>query len=129
MKKFTILIVFAIAFFNVSLMNAQPSNDNIGSAVVIPHSANWCSADAAYTTVDATPDGNAASCWNTNPNYNVWFTFVATSPEVTVTIDRGGLKVQSVVSMLPSGKMMELQKWLVTAMWVIMMMWLSDILT
>ena len=54
--------------------------------------AGWCSADAEYTTVGATPDKNAASCWNTSPNYNRWFYFVATTPYVTITVDRGGSK-------------------------------------
>ncbi|MEZ5198093.1 MAG: hypothetical protein R2764_17395 [Bacteroidales bacterium] len=49
-----------------------------------------CSADAEYTTIGATPDRNAAGCWNTSPNYNRWFKFQATSPFVTLTIKRGG---------------------------------------
>ena len=60
--------------------------DYYEGAIEVPHQTGWCSPDAAYTTVGATPDRNAASCWNTNPDYNRWFYFVATSPFVTVTV-------------------------------------------
>ncbi len=63
--------------------------DYYEGAIVVPH-ADWCSLDAEYTTIGATPDRNAASCWNTSPNYNRWFTFQATSPFINITVDRGG---------------------------------------
>ena len=53
---------------------------------------NSCSADAAYTTYGMTADKNPGSCWNTAPNYNVWFKFVATTPHMKITISRGGTK-------------------------------------
>ncbi|MEZ5198092.1 MAG: hypothetical protein R2764_17390 [Bacteroidales bacterium] len=46
--------------------------------------------DGEFSTIGATPDLNAAGCWNTSPNYNRWFKFQATSPFVTLTIKRGG---------------------------------------
>jgi hypothetical protein len=52
---------------------------------------NWCSADAEYTTIGATPDKNAATCWNTSPNFNRWFKFQASNTEkITFTILSGG---------------------------------------
>jgi len=51
---------------------------------------NWQSADAQFTTVGATSDLNAASCWNTSPDFNRWFKFQAISPDVTVQVLRGG---------------------------------------
>ena len=51
---------------------------------------NWCSADGEFTTVGATPDVNAASCWNTSPSYNRWFTFVAQTENATIEVRRGG---------------------------------------
>ena len=85
MKKLILLITLVLTVMSFTTIIAQPANDNFASAIEVTHADDWCSADAAYTTVDATPDGNAGSCWNTNPNYNVWFYFVATSTEVTVT--------------------------------------------
>ncbi len=72
-------------------LNGQPLNDDIGFATVIPHTDGWTSANAAYTTNGATADGNAGTCWNTSPNYNVWFRFQATGPMVKITIRRGGV--------------------------------------
>ncbi|MCF6359224.1 MAG: T9SS type A sorting domain-containing protein [Cyclobacteriaceae bacterium] len=69
---------------------AQPVNDNFASATSLIHSANNCSVDAAYTTINATADLNAGSCWENGPNYNVWFTFVATSNEVTLDLKVAG---------------------------------------
>ncbi len=40
---------------------------------------NACSADAAYTTLNATADKSAASCWSNGPNYNRWFKFTASA--------------------------------------------------
>ncbi len=92
MKIYSTLLSITLFFLTITEMVAQPLNDNMGFATVVPHTSNWCSADAAYTTLGATADGSAASCWNTAPNYNVWFRFIATTNEVTVKVDRGGSK-------------------------------------
>jgi hypothetical protein len=42
---------------------------------------NGCSANAAYTTLNATPDRSAGSCWSNGPNYNRWFKFTATATQ------------------------------------------------
>ena len=60
-------------------------------AVVIPSINNWCSSDAAYSTVDASADQNKGSCWANGPNYNRWFTFKATATtKVTIKLKTGG---------------------------------------
>jgi hypothetical protein len=51
---------------------------------------NWCSADAAYTTINASADGIRGSCWNTGPNYDRWFTFVATTSDILIQLKTGG---------------------------------------
>ncbi len=63
-------------------------------AITIPHQDGWCSADAEYTTIGATADRNAGSCWNTNPNYNRWFKFQATDSIIKLTVKRGGPSYQ-----------------------------------
>jgi len=52
---------------------------------------NSCSADAAYTTLNATADRSAGSCWTNGPNYNRWFKFTATSHQyIKVQVKTGG---------------------------------------
>ncbi len=51
---------------------------------------NWCSADAVYTTMNASADGNRGSCWNTGPNFTRWFRFQATTTEILVQLKTGG---------------------------------------
>ena len=71
-------IVFITIFFSLHLQ-AQPGNDNFGSAYDISGLINSCSANAAYTTVAATPDMTAGTCAPNGPNYNVWFKFKASA--------------------------------------------------
>ncbi|MEZ5198091.1 MAG: hypothetical protein R2764_17385 [Bacteroidales bacterium] len=93
-------------------------------AITVPHTSDWCSLDAEYTTIGATPDLNAASCWNTNPNYNRWFKFQATTPEVTVTVKRGGAlgTIRRINAAI--WEVTALQKWRAIAMLAIMIMYL-----
>jgi Zn ribbon nucleic-acid-binding protein len=83
------LLSFLLVFFSLGLL-AQPANDNFASATSITHSSNNCSSDGAYTTVGGTADLSAGSCWENGPNYNVWFTFVATTTQVTLDLKVGG---------------------------------------
>lgn len=87
-------IIFTATLIVVStiLGYSQPSNDNQVNAIDVSTLINTCSTDAAYTTLNATSDGAAATCWNTSPNYNVWFSFVATTGQINITVDRGGSK-------------------------------------
>ncbi len=64
--------------------------DYKAGAVEVPH-AEWCSADAAYTNIDATNDELMGSCWSGTLNKNVWFRFLATGPEVTVSLKTGNI--------------------------------------
>lgn len=59
-------------------------------AIVLNDLNNWCSADAVYTTIDASPDGMAGSCWPNGPSFNRWFTFQATTSEALVRVRTGG---------------------------------------
>jgi hypothetical protein len=62
-------------------------------AIDVSSIINSCSADAAYTTVGATPDRNAGTVWNNSgPRYNRWFSFVATTPNIYIRVDIGGTK-------------------------------------
>ncbi len=73
------------------LMEATVDYDYYEGAVTIPHTNGWTSANAAYTTIGATPDKLPGSCWNTLPDYNRWFKFQATGTIAKVTVRRGGV--------------------------------------
>ncbi len=60
------------------------------AAMELPDISEWCSPLEAYTTIGATPDELAASCWNSGPNNNRWFKFKATTEDVTVRLLTGG---------------------------------------
>ncbi len=88
MKYYLTIVTFLCLFY----AKAQPANDNALNAIDVTSLVNnpGCSADAAYTTVNATADKNPGSCWNTTGGSNVWFWFTAPSSEVTVNINTGG---------------------------------------
>jgi len=52
---------------------------------------NSCSPDAAYSTQGATSDMSTGSCSDAG-DYNRWFKFQATTSELTIKVDRGGVK-------------------------------------
>jgi hypothetical protein len=69
--------------------------DFYNGAVDITDLNNWCSADAAYTTIGATSDKNVGSCWNTQGSVTIsnrWFKFTAVTANATIIVDRGGSK-------------------------------------
>ncbi len=70
---------------------AQPSNDDFSNAIVVTGLINGCSAAGAFTTVNATADGNAGSEWNGGlVDNNVWFSFVApTNGQINIRLVRG----------------------------------------
>lgn len=65
---------------------AQPTNDNCTTPIVLPNVANYCSAPAQFTNVGATPSGyGPATCFGAASN-DVWFSFVAQATDVTVVV-------------------------------------------
>ena len=71
-------------------VTSVPGNDNFSAAYIV--SSNYCSSDAAYTTLNASPDLSKGSTWPSGPSYNVWFKFQATTPVITVNLQRGNSK-------------------------------------
>jgi hypothetical protein len=59
-------------------------------AVLLNDLNNFCSADAFYSTSQATNDKNPGSCWNTTGGSNRWFKFVATTTQIKVQVKTGG---------------------------------------
>ena len=68
---------------------AQPANDNYAAAIDVSSIINLCSANAAFTTLNATADNNKGSAWDSGPNYNVWFKFTATTNYMKVQLNTG----------------------------------------
>ncbi|MCS7037144.1 MAG: gliding motility-associated C-terminal domain-containing protein [Saprospiraceae bacterium] len=79
-------LIAAVFFLWASYANAQPTNDNCTTPIVLPNVANYCSAPAQYTNVGATPSGyGPATCFGAASN-DVWFSFVAQATDVTVVV-------------------------------------------
>ena len=69
-------------------LNTSLSYDFYEGAKDVSSLINSCSPNAAYTTVGATMDKSQGSC-NNGSGYNRWFKFQATTPDITVKLDRG----------------------------------------
>ncbi len=70
-------------------INDQPNYDCIDGAIVIPNISNYCSGITSHTNLVATSDQSPAGCWQDNGgtgNSNVWFTFQATTPAVSIDV-------------------------------------------
>ncbi len=82
-------------FLSGHLTAQAPVNDDYANAIDVSSFINSCSANAAYTVVNATPDRNAGSEWSNSgsgPKSNVWFKFAATTDQIHIDINRGGSK-------------------------------------
>lgn len=79
------LLLF-IALFGVIAAMAQPSNDECTNPIFIPNVLNFCSSNAAYTNVDATPSTyGPATCFGATQK-DVWFAFTAQATDATITV-------------------------------------------
>jgi hypothetical protein len=86
----TFSITLTVLFILSSdIANAQPSNDNCitPQVVVIPNSGNIC---VTSTTVGATSDNTTNACDVGLPGNEVWFTYIATGADNTVTVTPTG---------------------------------------
>ena len=84
-KLFQLISQLACIFF-AGYLAAQPANDNCETAIFLNETKNWCSATGQFTTAGATVSAyNAAGCFASNGR-DVWFTFVATATNATITV-------------------------------------------
>ncbi|NOT38701.1 MAG: hypothetical protein HOP11_15110 [Saprospiraceae bacterium] len=78
-----------LIILNFSVLNtnwAQPVNDDCRKAIKIVDPTDYCSNNAEFTNVNATPSGyGPATCWGVVTN-DVWFSFRATATHVVITI-------------------------------------------
>ena len=69
------------------VLKAQaPANDNCSGAITLTTVSNFCSDNAAYTSINATPSGLAAAQNWTAPGNDVWFKFIATAFDVNISV-------------------------------------------
>ncbi len=73
-------------------MDDEISYDYFAGALVLSDLDGWCSDYSVYSTISATPDEGMGSCWPNGPNYNRWFRFQATSPDISVMVRTGGIE-------------------------------------
>jgi hypothetical protein len=71
-------------------INDKADYDFYEAAEELTNLNNYCSANAAYTTVLATKDKNHGSCWNTVGSSNRWFKFTASATNATIQLKTGG---------------------------------------
>ncbi len=89
MRNFTLLLLLTISFL---FSFAQPANDACPNAILISNVNNFCSTNGAGSTATATDDVattggfTAATCWGGTVN-DVWYKFVATATDVSITIN------------------------------------------
>lgn len=67
---------------------AQPVNDECADAIVLDDLVLWCSVPDAFTTVNATisPEDNPSCFPNNQDVFDVWFTFTAIAPVVSISV-------------------------------------------
>jgi len=67
-------------------LSAQPSNDDCAAAILIQDLTNFCSADAAFSNIDATPtDWQGDNTLSANGK-DVWFQFTAIASTINLVI-------------------------------------------
>ena len=80
---------FFIVFLSPLIAFSQPSNDECTGAIVLTNVNNWCSANGAYTNVNATQTlASLPTCWTGNvPSHDVWFAFTAVGQAMNIIVD------------------------------------------
>ena len=86
LRLFSVLVLSLFLAFSTF---GQVANDNCTSAqvITIPSSGNVC---ITSTTVNALSDNSTSSCDTGTPGNEVWFTFIATGSQNTVTVTPTG---------------------------------------
>jgi len=67
---------------------AQPANDECANAIPLDDVVLWCSQPDAFTTINATvsPEASPTCFPNTQEAFDVWFSFVAVGPIVSINV-------------------------------------------
>jgi SprB repeat/CHU_C Type IX secretion signal domain len=83
----TIILYLSIFLGSIGIAVAQPTNDDCNTPTPIPDVTNFCSAESGFSTTGATPSSySPPNCFTPGTGNDVWFSFVATATDVTITI-------------------------------------------
>ena len=87
-------LTFFILFLSISSIawaQTPPTNDDCLSAISIPDTDNYCSADMEFNNLEASPDPSSAEalaqCSSFNFSNGVWFTFRPNLPAIFISIN------------------------------------------
>ncbi|RYY26563.1 MAG: T9SS type B sorting domain-containing protein [Sphingobacteriaceae bacterium] len=84
--KLILLLSMFFCFAASVIAQAVPANDNCTGAITLTNVTNFCSDNAAYTSVNATAGSLAAAqSWPAAGN-DVWFKFIATAFDVNISV-------------------------------------------
>lgn len=87
MKKLYILLLCA-SITTAQLLAQTPANDECIDAIPITNVSDWCSAADQFTSINATisPQPNPVCFPNNQEVYDVWYSFVAEAPVVSISV-------------------------------------------
>lgn len=87
-RSFSLQWIAILPFlFCAVLATAQPINDACTGAIPLTDISDWCSNAGEFSNINATDEGPSASCFpNTQPNNDVWFSFVAEATTVNISV-------------------------------------------
>ncbi|WP_131536117.1 PKD domain-containing protein [Pedobacter nototheniae] len=85
--RFSFFLLF-ILFFSKSAQATfdPPINDELVNAITIVNTSVYCSEDAAYSNIEATPSNYAKPINWINTGKDVWFKFTATKYDVNISV-------------------------------------------
>lgn len=84
----SLTLFFLLVAFYANAHKAPPTNDELINAINVANTDGTCSADHAYTNIEATTSINSTPInWNGAIGKDVWFKFTATKFDVAVTVN------------------------------------------
>lgn len=92
MKQIRHILLLSVFFLSISFtLKAQaPLNDDCSGAITLTNVSNFCSDNATYTNVNATPSGLDKSQGWPAPGNDVWFKFTAIAFDVNISVTGDG---------------------------------------
>lgn len=98
-RLFLLFLFFGALPLAFPTLFAQPANNECENALLLTDLDDWCSANAAFTNVNADLSSfGPASCFSNTTGGDVWFSFVATATDVVIV-------AEGATSVAPGGTM------------------------
>ncbi len=92
MKQLRLILLLSVFFlgFSFTLKAQAPVNDDCLGAITLTNVTNFCSDNAAYTNINATPSGLAKSQFWPSEGKDVWYKFTAVAFDANISITGNG---------------------------------------